>query len=326
MVQPAIRLRDLTRCFGDNVAVDHLTFDVSPGEVFGLLGHNGAGKTTTIRLLNGVLDASEGEVRVLGFDPVRQGSDLRRRTGVLTENPSLDENLTARENLTIYADLFDVPPADVAGRVAGLLERFDLTERADEKVGGYSKGMKQRVALARALLHRPALLFLDEPTSGLDPVAALNVRQLILQLSRKEGRTVVLCTHNLVEAQRLCDRVLVLKHGKLLVLGSPTELGGLLGGRRVVEIEVSPDTLPFALTTLETMPGADDVTADRDTIRLPGLERQRIPEVVSQLAVAGVRIFSVTTDDPSLEDIYFSLHETAESAAGEASAANEARA
>ena len=229
---PAIQIKELTRRFADNVAVDRLTFDVYPGEVFGLLGHNGAGKTTTIRLLNGVLGASAGQAQVLGFDPVRQGAELRRRTGVLTENPSLDENLTARENLSIYADLYDVPAGDVARRVSALLERFELTDRADDKAGSYSKGMKQRLALARALLHRPDLLFLDEPTSGLDPVAALEVRELIVQLSRKEGRTVVLCTHNLVEAQRLCDRVIVLEHGKMLALGTPSELGAKLVGRQ----------------------------------------------------------------------------------------------
>ena len=231
-VAPAIRVRDLTRRFAENIAVDCLTFDVFPGEVFGLLGHNGAGKMTTIRLLNGVLGASAGKAQVLGFDPVRQGSALRRRTGVLTENPSLDENLTARENLTIYADLYDVPPRQVAGRVSALLDRFALADRADDKVGSYSKGMKQRLALARALLHQPALLFLDEPTSGLDPIAALEVRELIVRLSRKEGRTIVLCTHNLVEAQRLCDRVIVLERGKLLALGAPSELGSKLVGQQ----------------------------------------------------------------------------------------------
>ena len=231
----------MTRRFGDNTAVDHLTFDVFPGEVFGLLGHNGAGKTTTIRLLNGVLGATAGQAQVLGLDPVRQGAALRRQTGVLTENPSLDEKLTARENLTIYADLFDVPVGNVAQRVAALLARFELSDRADDKVGSYSKGMKQRLALARALLHQPALLFLDEPTSGLDPVAALHVRELIMELSGKEGRTVILCTHNLVEAQRLCDRVIVLEQGRMLALGTPAELGARLIGRQDVEIEIAPE-------------------------------------------------------------------------------------
>jgi ABC-2 type transport system ATP-binding protein len=306
---PAIRIRDLTRRFADNIAVDCLTFDVFPGEVFGLLGHNGAGKTTTIRLLNGVLGPSAGQAQVLGFDPVRQGSELRRQTGVLTENPSLDENLTARENLTIYADLYDVPAVDVAGRVSALLDRFDLVDRAGDKVGSYSKGMKQRMALARALLHRPALLFLDEPTSGLDPVAALEVRELIVELSRKEGRTVVLCTHNLVEAQRLCDRVIVLEHGKMLALGAPSELASRLVGRQTVEIEVSPDTLTLAVNTLESLSGTAEVKTEGDRLKLSEVDRQQIPEIIAQAAAAGVRIFSVTTQEPSLEDVYFALHE-----------------
>jgi ABC-2 type transport system ATP-binding protein len=303
---PAIRVRDLTRCFADNTAVDILTFDVFPGEIFGLLGHNGAGKTTTIRLLNGVLGASAGQAQVLGFDPVRQGAALRRQTGVLTENPSLDERLTARENLTIYADLYNMPAGNVAQRVSALLERFKLADRADDKVGSYSKGMKQRLALARALLHQPVLLFLDEPTSGLDPVAALEVRELIMELSRKEGRTVVICTHNLVEAQRLCDRVIVLEQGQMLALGTPSELGAKLIGRQEVEIEVSSDSLTLALNELEGMAA---VEPDGDRLKLSGIGRQQIPERITQLAAAGVRIFSVTTQEPSLEDIYFALHE-----------------
>jgi ABC-2 type transport system ATP-binding protein len=228
---------------------------------------------------------------------------------MLTENPSLDERLTARENLGIYADLYGVPTRDVARRVSALLDRFKLTDRADDKAGSFSKGMKQRLALARALLHRPALLFLDEPTSGLDPVAALEVRELIGQLSRKEGRTVVLCTHNLVEAQRLCDRVIVLEHGKMLALGTPSELGTRLIGRQAVEIEVSPDTLTLALNTLEGRPEMDEVESDGDRVKVAGMDRHQIPELIAQLAVAGVRIFSVTTQEPSLEDIYFALHE-----------------
>jgi ABC-2 type transport system ATP-binding protein len=137
-LDPAIQIEALTRRFGDNIAVDQLTFEVYPGEVFGLLGHNGAGKTTTIRLLNGVLGASAGQAQVLGFDPVRQGAELRSQTGVLTENPSLDENLTACENLTIYADLYGVEVEDVTRRVSALLERFELSDRADDKVGTYS--------------------------------------------------------------------------------------------------------------------------------------------------------------------------------------------
>ncbi|MGD2040575.1 MAG: ABC transporter ATP-binding protein, partial [Anaerolineae bacterium] len=189
----AIVANALSRQFGKVVAVDQLTLEIQTGEILGFLGHNGAGKTTTVRLLNGILDPTAGSARVLGLDPRTDGPALRRRTGVLTETPSLDERLTGRENLEIYADLYGVPQAKVHTRVAQLLERAELTGRADEKVGDYSKGMKQRLALARALIHHPELLFLDEPTSGLDPVATRRVHELITRLSHEEQRTIFLC-------------------------------------------------------------------------------------------------------------------------------------
>ncbi|MDQ2691235.1 MAG: ABC transporter ATP-binding protein, partial [Chloroflexota bacterium] len=195
MSSAVIQTSSLSRRFGEKNAVDQLTLEVHPGEIFGFLGHNGAGKTTTVRLLNGVLEPSDGKATVLGLDPQTEGPALRARTGVLTETPSLDERLTAQENLSIYADLYGVPRGDVAERVKALLVDFELLERAHDKVGGYSKGMKQRLALARALLHRPEVLFLDEPTAALDPVAARHVHRLVENLARREGSTVFLCTH-----------------------------------------------------------------------------------------------------------------------------------
>src|SRR5512136_688052 len=159
-----ISINQLTRIFKETVAVDNLSLDVHAGEIFGFLGHNGAGKTTTIRLLNGLLEPTSGSMRVLGLDPQADGPRLRLRTGVLTETPSLDERLTAWDNLSIYADLYEVPRKAVKSRISELLTEFDLADRAHEKVGGYSKGMKQRLALARALLHNPRVIFLDEPT------------------------------------------------------------------------------------------------------------------------------------------------------------------
>jgi ABC-2 type transport system ATP-binding protein len=174
-----IAINQLTRCFKETMAVNRLSLEVHAGEIFGFLGHNGAGKTTTVRLLNGVIEPTSGDMRVLGLDPQVDGPALRARTGVLTETPSMDERLTAWDNLSIYADLYSVPRAEVCRRINELLAEFDLADRAKERVGGYSKGMKQRLALARALLHRPELLFLDEATSGLDPIAAHHVNDLI---------------------------------------------------------------------------------------------------------------------------------------------------
>lgn len=303
-----IQTDSLVRRFNGITAVDGLTFNVQRGEVFGFLGHNGAGKTTTIRLLNGVLTPTAGSARVLGYDPAAEGPALRRQTGVLTESPSLDERLTARENLSIYAALYDVPEDRIDARVNELLEQFDLTARADDKVGGYSKGMRQRLALARALVHEPQLLFLDEPTAGLDPVATKQVHDLILRLTRAEGRTVFLTTHNLVEAQRLCDRVVVLERGQVLAMGTPAELSHRYAHAQRIQVEVSPETAAEALALLDATPGLVDVTRVNTTVSFSGARRDDIPEIIARLAGAGVRIYSVTPEEPSLEDVYFALH------------------
>jgi ABC-2 type transport system ATP-binding protein len=304
---PVIVAEGLTRRFGGVVAVDGLSLEVQVGEVFGFLGHNGSGKTTTVRLLNGVLVPDGGTARVLGFEPVGDGPALRRRTGVLTETPSLDERLTGRENLAIYADLYDVPREEISRRVGDLLATFELAHRADEKAGGYSKGMKQRLALARALLHEPELLFLDEPTTGLDPVATRRVHEMITHLSH-ERRTVFLCTHNLAEAQSLCDRVAVLEHGRLVALGTPTELARQLGRSLRLEIEVAPDGVLAALDVLEATLGVVEPAPENGTLTVVGADREAIPGLVAALAAAGIRIYRVTPQEPSLEDVYFALH------------------
>src|SRR5512146_3107073 len=249
-----ITINQLTRCFQEKTAISQLSLEVHAGEIFGFLGHNGAGKTTTVRLLNGVIEPTSGRIRVLGLDPQVDGPALRTRTGVLTETPSMDERLTAWDNLSIYADLYGVPKGEVRSRIDELLAEFDLADRAQERVGGYSKGMKQRLALARALLHKPELLFLDEATSGLDPIASHHVNTLIERMARRENRTVFMCTHNLVEAQKLCDRVAVLEHGRLVALGTPAELTRQYVRRLDVEIEVSEDQIPNTLSVLRSLP------------------------------------------------------------------------
>ncbi len=305
---PVIAVSGLIRRFGDVVAVDGLTLEIYPGEVFGLLGHNGAGKTTTVRLLNGLLAPDSGSARVLGQVPLHDGPVLRRRTGVLTETPSLDERLTGRENLEIYAELYGVPRSEVPGRIESLLEGFELTHRADEKAGDYSKGMKQRLALARALLHEPDVLFLDEPTSGLDPVGARRVHELISQLSQEQHRTVLLCTHNLAEAQKLCGRVAVLEHGRLVALGTPAELARRLGRSQRLAIDVAPEQVPAALDVLEARFGAIESPPENGMILVTGADRERIPALVAELVGAGIRIYGITPRVPSLEDVYFALH------------------
>ena len=308
MTDPVIVASDLGRRFGETVAVSQLELTVQAGEVFGFLGHNGAGKTTTIRMLNGILTPTTGSARVLGLDPMVDGTQLRSRTGVLTETPSLDERLTGRDNLTIYADLYHVPKDEVQARVDELLTGFDLIDRADDKAGGYSKGMKQRLALARTLLHKPEILFLDEPTSGLDPVAARQVHEMILQTTRQQGHTVFLCTHNLVEAQRLCDRVGVMEHGKLVALGSPRDLARQLVTNLTVDFEVDASSVPGALQALTAGGVTASAGQQAGTILASGAAREQIPDQVSLLVNAGIRIYGVTPQEPTLEDVYFALH------------------
>jgi ABC-2 type transport system ATP-binding protein len=310
MAAPVIQTSSLSRRFGEKNAVDHLTLEVQTGEIFGFLGHNGAGKTTTVRLLNGVLEPTSGNATILGLDPQTEGPALRAQTGVLTETPSLDERLTARENLSVYAELYNVPRGDVPGRVHALLTEFELAERADEKVGGYSKGMKQRLALARALLHRPEVLFLDEPTAALDPVASRHVHSLVENLARREGCTVFLCTHNLVEAQKLCDRVAVMEQGRLVALGTPADLTRQYVKRLDVDLEVDPSQIDLALQVLHGLPQLviGEPKREKETLTLTLAGRESIPELLSILMQNGLRVYRLAPQDANLEEVYFALH------------------
>lgn len=309
---PVIEVEALTRSFGPIRAVDGVTFQVYEGEVFGLLGPNGAGKTTMVRLLNGILKPSGGRARVLNLDPAADGCVIRRRTGVLTETPSLYERLTARENLLIFGALYGIPKADLPRRVDRMLEWFELAERAEDRVGGFSKGMKQRLALARALLHEPPLLFLDEPTAGLDPEAARQVTDLIRQLGHQEGRTVFLCTHNLAEAQRLCDRVAVIDRGHLLAIGTLEELSRALWDGFQLEVDFLETPVAPVADALRLLPDVTDVRSEplRLTVRVTG--EAAIPAVVETLVRQGARILRVSPRLPSLEEIYFEIRREAQ--------------
>lgn len=302
-----IEVNSLVRVFGQNRAVDGMTFHVEQGEVFGLLGPNGAGKTTTVRLLNGILPPSDGTARVFGFDPATQGEDIRRKTGVLTETPALYERLSARENLEFFATLQSIPESDLSRRVDEMLEFFELASRAKDKVETFSKGMKQRLALARALIHKPPLLFLDEPTSGLDPEAAQQVNDLIASLSRANGQTVVLATHNLFEAQRLCDRVAVMNKGKILALGSLKELARKLWPVTWVDITFHVKPSDNAAGSLKALRGVIQASAGNESLAVQVENKDVIPEVVRHLVNGGESILRVNPRDYTLEDIYFAL-------------------
>jgi ABC-2 type transport system ATP-binding protein len=297
----AITLTGVRRTFGDVVAVDRLDLTVQPGEILGLLGHNGAGKTTTLRLIAGLLTATTGTVRVGGIDPHTDGKAVRRRLGVLPASAAVDDRMSAAENLRFAADLYDVDRAGLSERIHVLLRRFDLADRADDAAGGFSTGMRQRLSLARVLLHDPDVILLDEPTASLDPVAARAVRDLIAELATQTDRTVVVCTHDLVEAQRLCDRVAILEHGRVLAQGTPGELAGASGD---VHVRVHPDDLAAAAAVARP----NGMVDGRERLRFPGIPEGDVPRLVHTLSAAGIRIYQLTRSEPNLEEVYLRLH------------------
>jgi ABC-2 type transport system ATP-binding protein len=300
--QDAIVIRELTKAFDTVLAVDRLSVSIRSGEIFGLLGPNGAGKTTTIRMLSALIGPTSGEAWVAGFQVGKQNQDIRHNVGILTEAPGMYDQLSAERNLSFYGEMYEV--ADIPGQVERYLRMLGLWERRFEPVATFSKGMRQKLAIARALLHEPKVLFLDEPTSGLDPEAARLVRQFISEL-KEEGRTIVLCTHNLDEADRLCDRIAVFK-GRLLALDSPTVLRRKLFGRKVVFHLVEAQTR-FA----EIFESYDFVQSVQlvDNKLIVGLENpdEKNPILVRSLVEAGAEVQFVGEIRQRLEDVYLQL-------------------
>ena len=304
--EPAIETIDLSRSFASGPALDGLSIRVETGEVLALLGPNGAGKTTTVRLLNGVLTPDRGSARVLGFDVATDGDDVRRHTGVLTENAGLDDRLTTRENLIFSARVRGFSPDAAASRVNDLLERFGLAERADDLTQGFSTGQRKRVALARALLHDPDVLFLDEPTSGLDPAGTRDVIELIQSLAG-EGRTIVLATHFLGEAGRLADRMAVLHRGRLRAFGRPDELAAELWSGIGAQIDLGAPADSEVQTALAAVPGVTEVEPSATGADLRIVDRDVLPLVVAAMVGQGQTVYEVASRAPSLEDVYFAI-------------------
>jgi ABC-2 type transport system ATP-binding protein len=303
----AIETRDLTRSFGGSVALDGLTLDVEAGEVLALLGPNGAGKTTTVRLLNGVLKPERGVARVLGLDPAIDGDEVRRHTGVLTENAGLDERLTARENLLFTARVRGIGRAASERKADELLERFGMADKASLMVQGFSTGQRKRLALARALLHEPAVLFLDEPTSGLDPAATRDVVDLIGSLAQDHGRTVILCTHFLGEAGRLAHRMAVLHLGKLRAFGRPEELAADLWEGTEAALDLGGAAEARVLDAIAAVPGVLEVSPSTDGAQVRVSDRKVLPVVVAALVAHEVPVYAAVPRPPTLEDVYFAV-------------------
>ena len=298
----------LTKRFNSFTAVDHLSFEVGEGEIFGILGPNGAGKTTTIRMLACLLTPSEGTAFVGGFDVVDDSLRVREMVGILTENPSLYDRLTAMENMEFFAEAYGVSDRQARSKkIRDLLDFFDLWPRRDDKVGSYSKGMKQKLAIARALVHDPDVLLLDEPTSGLDPRSSKDIRDLMEELSRREGQTILLCTHRLEDAERLCSRVMLINEGGMVTMGTTDELRSQIAGTPILRVrlgEVS-ETVVDAVRSTE---GVEAVAVDGTMLSVSVKDAEGItPYVVRSVVMAGGMVQSVEVLKPSLEEIYLKL-------------------
>jgi ABC-2 type transport system ATP-binding protein len=301
-----IDTKDLTRKFDKITAVDNVTFHVEKGEVFGFLGPNGAGKTTTIRMLCCLIGKTSGEATIGGFSIGKEDDcqKIRKMVGFLPENVGLYGSLSALKNLDFYGQLYEVPEAKRKENIERLLRLLGIWERREDTVGTFSKGMKQKIAIARALIHDPQVLFLDEPTANLDPEASKTVRDFILDL-KKEKRTIFINTHNLSEAERLCDRIAILK-GRLIKVDSPKDLALSLHSRKtIIHLQGIPEAVLAAVNNLSAVKTVR-VLDNKLIIDIDNPEYDN-PEVVRAIVVAGGNVKYVTELRSTLEDVYLKL-------------------
>ena len=301
-----IDTENLSRKFGNLTAVDNVTLHVDEGEVFGFLGPNGAGKTTTVRMLCCLIGKTSGNARIGGFavDNENDCLKIRKMVGILPENVGLYDSLSAYRNLDFYGKLYEVPESKRRENIEHLLRLLGIWERRDDAVGTFSKGTKQKIAIARALIHNPQVLFLDEPTANLDPEASKTVRDFILGL-KKEKRTIFLNTHNLDEAERLCDRIAILKT-RLIVVDSPKNLEHSLYNRKtIVHLESVNSTVLAAVKGLSAVKNLK--TSDNKLILDMDNPERDNPELVRAIVTAGGNIQYVTELRSTLEDVYLKL-------------------
>ncbi len=300
----AVEVEGLTRRFGDFVAVDHISFRIRRGEVFGFLGPNGAGKTTTIRMLCGILSPSEGTARILGIDVARYPDRVKQHIGYMSQRFSLYEDLTVRENLEFYAGVYQVPRRERKRRVRELIEMAGLTGRERELAGHLSGGVRQRLALGCAILHRPPILFLDEPTSGVDPTSRRRFWDMIYGLA-EEGVTVMVTTHYMDEAER-CHTVGLIHQGRLVALGSPDDLKETRMRGQILEIDCEPSMA--AIDVLMPLPEVQEVALYGLLLHVTVADAAAaIGPIRAALSAAGITVRSLEQVSPTLEDVFISL-------------------
>jgi ABC-2 type transport system ATP-binding protein len=320
-VETAIAVEDLKKTYQPKTrkgvevrALEGISFQVSRGEFFGLLGPNGAGKTTTIGILTTRVMPTGGQAKIEGIDVAQNPVAVKRRIGVVPQVNNLDRSLTAREILQFHAEYFGVPKPQREHNARQLVERFELADRIDEKVTGYSGGMVQRLKIARALMHDPAILFLDEPTTGLDPQSRRSMWDLLSELNAK-GLTILLTTHNMEEADQLCRRIAIIDHGKLLALDSPAQLKRSVPGGYLIELQIRGEVTDSFVVALRSLPGVVDVKPDHDRVRIYADRADGLlANAMRLLSNDGVMVTDAHVAEPSLENLF--LHLTGRSLRG----------
>lgn len=298
----ALRVSHLRKAYKDVVAVDDLSLDVRPGECFGLLGPNGAGKTTTMEICEGLAPADSGDVELLGMRWSSDAAELRQRLGIQLQETQLSDKLTVAETIRLFRSFFRRGPAP--SEVVALVQ---LEEKRNSRVGALSGGQKQRLALACALVGDPDLLFLDEPTTGLDPQARRQLWELIERF-KSAGRTILLTTHYMEEAERLCERVAIVDRGKTIAMGTPRELIASIGVEHLVEFSTGGSARAFDARPLSRLEGVREVREDNGTLRMQVTELHRaVPALLDELTRQGVPLTELRTHSASLEDVFVAL-------------------
>jgi ABC-2 type transport system ATP-binding protein len=299
-----VEVENLTKRFGDFVAVDSLNFNVEHGEIFGLLGPNGAGKSTLIRMLTTLVPPTSGTARVNGFDIAREANDVRQSIGVIPQAMTSDLELSAVENLTIFAKLYGIPREKRNRVIPQLLKEVDLEKWADKPVKMFSGGMRRRMEIARGLVHEPKIFFLDEPTTGLDPVSRVAVWEMLARLKRERDLTIIVTTHYMDEADKLCDRIAIIDHGKLAALDSPLKLKASIPGKNILEVSFS--NAPQNWTeTLKQLPEVADVKNEENIFRISTNNGPRTTvELLEAARNKNVTVTSLSVQSTTLDDVF----------------------
>ena len=299
-----VEVENLTKRFGDFTAVDALNFSVEHGEVFGLLGPNGAGKSTLIRMLTTLVPPTSGTARVNGFDIVRAANDVRQSIGVIPQAMTSDLDLSAVENMSIFAKLYGIPREKRLRTIKQLLQEVDLEKWGDKPVKMFSGGMRRRLEIARGLVHEPKFFFLDEPTTGLDPVLRVAVWEMLTRFKRERDLTILVTTHYMDEADKLCDRIAIVDHGKLVALDSPLKLKASIPGKNILEVSFS-DVPQHWMETVRTLPDVAEVKADANIFRISSNNGPRTTEGLLEAArKANVTVTSLSVQSTTLDDVF----------------------